>query len=358
MGKLAGAVAAAGGVGLIGVGTSLLHSPERVLQEWQIAQQEIAAQKKNPNPRGALGFGFLEGYLTEPIDPSFEACLKLHPDVIFLGGFVTDERMQPHLIQTIRSQSASSKIIVQTFTVPEAVQAAQLGADAVVLQGSDAGGHGRQSDTGASIVSLIPQARRALQAVQLSKCVLVAAGGIATGRQMAAALLLGADGVHVGSAFVVTEESLASEAFKQRILDTQDGTSETVASIVWDKLHKMGGPFRKGNFTGRALSDSEALRRFRATLEHSDAEATEADKDWYAASGESQNTVWTSTSAGLILHDGGPAVPIKAGELVERLTAEAIQAIQTGGHFEIVAPEKESERIQKSTTDDNGAVEL
>lgn len=321
MGKLAGSVAAAGGVGLIGAGTSLMHTPEKIRSEWSVAQREIAAVS---NKKGALGFGFLEGFMPEN-DGMFEACLQLNPDVIFLGGFVTDSEMHPKLIQAVRDRcSSTTKIIVQTFTVKEAVTAAKLGADAVVLQGSDAGGHGRQGDTGASVVSLIPQARKALQAAGMPNCVLIAAGGIATGRQMAASLLLGADGVHCGSAFVVTQESVAQNTFKQRILDTTDGTSGTVVSSVWDKLHKMGHPFVEGKFVGRALADSEALRR------DFDSGITDADKDWYANADYSTRAVWTSTSSGLL---NGP--PISAGELVERMTEEAVAALKVPGHFEI-----------------------
>jgi enoyl-[acyl-carrier protein] reductase II len=99
--------------------------------------------------------------------------------------------------------------------VKSAIKCEQAGVDAVVAEGFEAGGHNGKEET--TTFTLIPQVR---QAVQLP---LIAAGGIATGRGMLAAMVLGADGVQVGSRFVASEESSAHQAFKQKILETGDG---------------------------------------------------------------------------------------------------------------------------------------
>lgn len=269
MGKLAGSVASAGGVGLIGIGASRVFGPERVREEYAIAQAIISSGNSAANnketTKGALGFGFLENFMDEDSgDESFDACLELQPEVIFLSGFTLSKSDTPKKwIQRVRETNSegTTKVFVQAFTVSEAISAASCGADAVIIQGCDAGGHGRQ-DLGASIVSLVPQARRALHQAGFSDCVLLAAGGIATGAQMAAALALGADGVLMGSAFVVAEESQAKDSFKQRMVESKDGTCGTVVSTVWDHLSVMGKPFLSGEFAGRALLDSETVERY------------------------------------------------------------------------------------------------
>lgn len=315
MGKLAGSVAAAGGVGIIGIGAARIFGPERVRSEYQLARQEIGAVE------GVFGFGFLEAFMDDDGDDTFDACMALSPSVIWLSGYTLSRSDTPEKwIRRARELCADVKIMVQVFTVEGAVEAASLGANAVILQGCDAGGHGRQS-LGTSIVSLVPQTRIALEEAGLSSgCAVIAAGGIATGRQMAASLLLGADGVVMGTAFAVTKESVANDSFKERILDTKDGTSCTMCSDAWDHLSSMGGPFLSGGLTGRALSDSETIRRFRGK---NPIEVTAADKEWYAKSNYTTRAVWCSTSSGLL-----NAPQITSGELVTKTIEEAMHALR------------------------------
>ena len=87
--------------------------------------------------------------------------------------------------------------------------------DAVVAEGFEAGGHNGREET--TTLSLIPAV---CDAVSIP---VIAAGGIATGRQMLAAMALGAEGVQIGTAFALCEESSASEAFKQRCIESGEG---------------------------------------------------------------------------------------------------------------------------------------
>ena len=102
-----------------------------------------------------------------------------------------------------------------------ALKAEEAGVDAIVAEGFEAGGHNGREET--TTLTLIPQVR---QAVTLP---LIAAGGIATGAAMAAMLALGAEGVQVGTRFALTEESSASEAFKQKCLSLNEG--DTLLSL-------------------------------------------------------------------------------------------------------------------------------
>ena len=100
-------------------------------------------------------------------------------------------------------------------SVKFALKAQEAGVDAIVCEGFEAGGHnGREEST---TFTLIPMVK---QAVSIP---IIAAGGIATGRGMLAAMILGADGVQIGSRFAATHESSAHLNFKQTIIDVEDG---------------------------------------------------------------------------------------------------------------------------------------
>ena len=103
-------------------------------------------------------------------------------------------------------------------SVKFALKAQEAGVDAVVAEGFEAGGHnGREEST---TLTLIPMVKDKIEIP------LIAAGGIATGRAMLAAMVLGADGVQVGSRFVASEESSAHQAFKQAVVDAKEGATQ------------------------------------------------------------------------------------------------------------------------------------
>jgi len=100
-------------------------------------------------------------------------------------------------------------------SVKFALKAQEAGVDAVVAEGFEAGGHNGREET--TTLTLIPMVKEQLSIP------LIAAGGIATGKAMLAAMILGADGVQVGSRFVASEESSAHQAFKQAVVDAKEG---------------------------------------------------------------------------------------------------------------------------------------
>jgi len=100
-------------------------------------------------------------------------------------------------------------------SVKFALKAQEAGVDAVVAEGFEAGGHNGREET--TTLTLIPMVKEQLSIP------LIAAGGIATGRGMLAAMTLGADGVQLGSRFVASEESSAHQAFKDVVVDAKEG---------------------------------------------------------------------------------------------------------------------------------------
>jgi len=99
-----------------------------------------------------------------------------------------------------------------------ALKAQEAGVDAIVAEGFEAGGHNGRDET--TTLTLIPMVREQLHIP------LIAAGGIATGKAMLACMVLGADGVQVGSRFVASEESSAHQAFKQVVVDAKEGDTQ------------------------------------------------------------------------------------------------------------------------------------
>jgi len=103
-------------------------------------------------------------------------------------------------------------------SVKFALKAQEAGVDAVVAEGFEAGGHNGRDET--TTLTLIPMVKEQINIP------LIAAGGIATGKAMLATMILGADGVQVGSRFVTSEESSSHRAFKQLVVDTKEGGTQ------------------------------------------------------------------------------------------------------------------------------------
>lgn len=151
--------------------------------------------------------------------------------VDLIGDFVTDDHLSvlieeqvalaiffwtlPTLEQVERLKGAGIKVWMQVGGVTEADQAALLGADALIVQGAEAGGHNRAE---ASTMTLFPRIRRRFPDLPM-----LAAGGIVDGATMAAALVLGAEAVWCGSRFLASREAEAHDAYKHRVLSADVG---------------------------------------------------------------------------------------------------------------------------------------
>lgn len=294
-GELAGAVARAGGLGLIGVGANMLFEPAWVRDQFTTAKTHAQS-----DARGAIGFGFITCFLT-PNDPTLEASLALEPDVIFLAY---GDNVAPYVEM---AHAAQAKVICQVHTVSQAVRATEAGADIITVQGCDAGGHGQQH-LSTSITTLVPQVRDAIS----SHIPLLAAGGIVDGRGLAAALVLGAGGAVIGSRFVVADESKAPDGFKARIVETGSQDAGTIVSSSFDLLSGIDWPaeFRQG----RALADSEAVKRFHRPIGAEQVNPSQREKDWYKSSGYQTRAVWVNNAVGLV--ETGASAEVITSEIV------------------------------------------
>ena len=126
-----------------------------------------------------------------------------------------------------RAHGAGARVIHQVHTVDQAREARERGVDVVIAQGSEAGGQGMAAGVGA--MALVPQVVDAVGPIPV-----LAAGGVAEGRGLAAALVLGAAGANVGTRFLASEEAGVDQAWKQLILDSE--SEDAVRFQEWDAI--------------------------------------------------------------------------------------------------------------------------
>jgi len=129
-----------------------------------------------------------------------------------------------------RAHAAGAKVIHQVHTVEQARQAAQRGVDIIIAQGGEAGGFGQFG----SALALVPQVMDAVRPIPV-----LAAGGIADGRGVAAALVLGAQGVNLGTRFLASREAPIPDAYKNAILAAR--SEDTVKVEVWNDIFPAPG---------------------------------------------------------------------------------------------------------------------
>jgi len=218
--RLAEAVSRAGGLGILGGG----YGEER----WLAREIELLA-----NSQVQFGVGFITWSLAkQPF--LLDLALEFNPTAVMLSFGNPIPFLE-------RSKRAGAAVICQVQTLALARDAVAAGADILVAQGTEAGGHGASR----GLVSLLPEIRDAVGA----DVPVVAAGGLADARGLAAALMLGASGMLMGTRFYATQEAAGHDAAKERIrVATGDNTAR---SIIFDisKRHLWPDPV----FTARCL---------------------------------------------------------------------------------------------------------
>ena len=195
--RLASAVSNAGGLGLLGAGSMY---PE-VLEE-----HIIKCKKATDKPFG----------VNIPM---------LYPDVQKLMDIIVEQGVKIVFTSagnpktwTKFLQEKGITVVHVVSSVKFALKAQEAGVDAIVAEGFEAGGHNGRDET--TTMVLIPSVKEKITVP------LIAAGGIATGRAMLAAMVLGADGVQVGSRFVASPEASSHELFKKMVVDAKEGDTQ------------------------------------------------------------------------------------------------------------------------------------
>ncbi|MCX6258136.1 MAG: nitronate monooxygenase [Bacteroidia bacterium] len=192
--RLASAVSNAGGLGLIGAGS---------MDPAVLAEHIRKCKAATLEP-----FGINVPLLYPDVDEIFSIIIRENVNIVFTSagnplkwtGFLHDKGI---------------KVVHVVANTKAALKCSEARVDAIVAEGFEAGGHNGKEET--TTMTLIPMI---CDAVSLP---IIAAGGIATGRQMLAAIALGAEGVQIGTRFIASKESSAHLSFKQKIVDAKDG---------------------------------------------------------------------------------------------------------------------------------------
>ncbi len=286
-GMLARAVSQAGGLGLVGAGYGDA--------DWLARELEIC--------RGArVGVGFITWALAK--QPELLDVVLAYAPVAVMFSFGDCSAYIPWV------QDADALAIAQVRTLAEARQVAAAGADIIVAHGTEGGGHGGTRAT----FSLVPAVVDAVAPIPV-----VAAGGVADGRGLAAALMLGASGVLMGTRFYATPEALGLEGAKQSMI--AHGGDDTRRTHVFDIVRGYDWP---DGITGRAINN-RFLRDWHGR-ENALADDLKRQRKHYtdaAAAGDAKTAVVFAGEALDLIAAIEPA-----GAIVARVVAEAEALLQ------------------------------
>jgi nitronate monooxygenase len=279
-GALAAAVSRAGGLGFIGAGYGDV--------DWITEQFDIAGQEK-------VGCGLISWSLAE--QPGLlDLVLEREPLAIFLS-FGDPAPFAD------RIRAAGVPLFCQIHTLKDARRALEIGADVVVAQGSEAGGHGETRAT----MTLVPEVADEI-AKSSATTLLCAAGGIADGRGLAASLMLGADGVVVGTRFWTSQEALVDSRLLENAM--RHSGDDTIRTTVVDLVREIKWPDR---YTGRVVRN-QFVDRWHGSEAELVARAEAQKAKWF----EAQEAGDTETIAAFIgeaiglIDDAPPAARIVA----------------------------------------------
>lgn len=288
-GRLAAAVSNAGGLGLVGGGYG----------DAQWLARELALVRQDT--KRAWGVGFITWSVQRSV---VELALGHGPDAVMLS--FGDPAPYARMIK-----AAGAALICQVQDLEEAQRALDAGADVIVAQGTEGGGHGGRRST----FSLVPAVVDAVAPIPV-----VAAGGIADGRGLAAALMLGAQGALIGTRFYAAHESLGHPEAKRRICQARG--DETARTRIFDVVRGLAWPEK---YPGRALRNA-FLQRWHGH-EADLAEAGPEQRRRYRAAADERDfdtaVIWAGESVDLI--DEVEA----AASIVHRIVAEAEDRLRT-----------------------------
>lgn len=290
--ELAAAVSAAGGLGMIG---GSFQSAE-----W-LREQIEGVRRQTDRPFGV-------GFVTSSPDTDEMVGIALEHQVPVISHAFADAA--PYIQET---KPLGIKTMVQVQTLDQAIAAAAAGADVIAAQGMEAGGHTGTSNATLPFVPVVVDAVGANIPV-------VAAGGIADGRGLAAVLMLGADGVWMGTRFVASVESISADLSKQTIVDRK--SDDFVFTRAYDIITRspfpqdIGERILRNRFTDEWTYRDDEVEERREELA-AELEAARASGDTSIA------RILAGNSAGLV-HGIEPAA-----DIVRRVVAEAAEILRT-----------------------------
>jgi enoyl-[acyl-carrier protein] reductase II len=298
---------------------------------WPATTPELVAEVSEAGGLGSIGAVFgsadsvraqierVRGFTERPFvvnhvvplldEDAFEVTLEARPAAVSFalgdpGGLVD------------RVHSVGAKAIHQVHTVGQAREAAQRGVDVLIAQGSEAGGQGMAAGVGT--MALVPQVADAVAPIPV-----LAAGGVADGRGLAAALVLGATGANVGTRFLASNEAGADVAWKQRIVEIE--SEDAVRFEAWSEILP---PSKGGYDVVPRVIRTDFVAEWERQREETRRQADRLQEEIMASIKQGRPhelTPFTGQSAGLILD------VLPAAEIVRSMVAEAEDALDRAG---------------------------
>ncbi|KAK4658238.1 hypothetical protein QC762_100720 [Podospora pseudocomata] len=332
---LALAVSEAGGLGFIGPGIK----PESILTDLTEAaslcsQRASDATRLSVQDEGVLPVGIGFQLWNGDLGSAKEAAEKFIPAAIWLFAPKDGQKDVDDWTEGLRGVTKGrSQIWLQVGTVGEAVEAAESKRgrpDVLVVQGQEAGGHGRTSD-GASLGTLVPEIKDTLEERGAGDIPLFAAGGIADGRGVAAALCLGASGVVMGTRFLCSNEARIKKGYQDAVLEAKDGGKNTVRTHLYNHLRgTFGWPEEK--WAPRTIVNRSWEEHTQGGIsfdqlkeKHDQSVKEDGDKAWGRQTG--RTATYAGSGVGLV-RSVDPA-----GEIAEKTREEAkkiLRGLQSG----------------------------
>ncbi|CAK7268732.1 hypothetical protein SEPCBS57363_003239 [Sporothrix epigloea] len=312
--EMAVAIYHAGGLGFIGPGvTASVSKVDLATASSLLADAQVARTLENHKSMAHLlpvgiGFQVWNGNLAEAI-----AAVSTHrPCAVWLFAPLDGQKQLDDWTTELRAASSDTQIWIQVGTLHEAVTAAhsKTPPDVLVLQGAEAGGHGRTSD-GIGIISLLPEAADTLAAAGID-IPLIGAGGIVDGRGAVAALGLGAAGVALGTRFLASTEARINPAYQAEVCRATDGAQSTGRTHLYNQLRgTFGWPaqWSPRGLLNESWADYEAGAPFDVLKERHDAAVKQGGTAAWGPRG--RTATYASASIGLVRSVEGAATIVE-----------------------------------------------
>lgn len=225
--KLACEISNAGGLGFIGAGSDVSTL------ESELEKAKASLTVKSSNGTLPIGLGFLLWAGEKLLQEALPLIERYKPAAVWLFAPNHPDQLT-RWTQETRRVSPATKLWIQIGTVADAISCTRTcRPDVLIVQGTDAGGHGLEKCAG--LLTLLPEVDDAIATLSL-KPILIAAGGIIDGRALAASLALGAQGAVLGTRYLACPEANIAKGYREAVLSASDGGVNTARGKLYDTL--------------------------------------------------------------------------------------------------------------------------
>ena len=320
---LAVAVSRAGGLGFIGPGArtqDTIDDLEKASSLIREARASSNASSTIPAINSPLPIGVGFQLWADDINVALAATEKHKYCAAWLYAPRQGPKDFDEWSSKIRHASPETQIWIQIGTLKEAKQLLQNSEkpDVIVVQGAESGGHGRARD-GMGLMTLLPEISDAMTGSQIP---LFAAGGIADGRGVAAALCLGASGVVMGTRFLAASEARISRGYQNEVVRASDGAASTTRTLLYNHLRgTFGWPeeYSPRTIINKSFVEQQEGRSFEELKKLHDENSKAGDSGWGP---EGRLATYAGASIGLIQN-------VKdAEDIVRGVQADHLERIQ------------------------------